>query len=82
VNCRTTLVPLFEGIGDSGEWKFDLVVLEGHEWAKSKPCDWVSIPGRVANELAFEHRNKEVWTYDHTGDSCDIHNGGYHFFCE
>jgi len=81
VNSCTTLIPVINGgIGDAGEWQFKLATLE--EQGKERSCEWNEIAVN-SREIEFEHQNKETWSYDHVGDSCDSHcNGGYFVTCE
>jgi hypothetical protein len=82
VNGRTTLIPVFHGIGDCGEWRFELVTLDNCQ-GKRRSCEWKEIAAGPC-EIEFEHRNKELWSYEHVEDSCNdvIHNGNYSICCE
>jgi len=84
VNERTTIVPIFDGIHDSGDWRFELLTLQEcyAKGGETRSCERQDITDSCGG-LQFEHRNKERWTYDKVGDACDIyHNGGYSVSCE
>lgn len=79
-NRCTTLIPVIHGIGDAGEWQFELITLE--EQSKDRCYEWNEIAVN-SSEIKFEHQNKEMWSYDHVGDLGNSHcNGGYTLSCE
>jgi hypothetical protein len=81
VNCRTTFIPIFDCVENSGRWKFELVTLEGSDYAEGRSCEWRQ-ESTDSCQILLKHQNKEAWTYNHSGDSCKIHNGGYNVSCE
>jgi hypothetical protein len=81
INRRTTLIPKFRGIEHHGQWKFDLVSLEKDDKDNCRTCEWKEIACHE-HYLEFEHRNKDLWTFEHESDRDHLHNGFYSVSCE
>lgn len=81
VNLRTTLIPIFEGFEDLGKWKFHITTLENYVYRNARSSAWKEVAAHN-HCLEFQHKHKDVWTYEHTGDSYDVYNGGYSAHCK
>jgi hypothetical protein len=86
INERTTLVPLFHGIGDAGAWDIEFVAWCDHpsiQIARKKgTCSWNKVGASTQGGLEYQCNYKDNWTYTHEGDASHIHNGGYSVSCD
>ncbi|KAF8519034.1 hypothetical protein BU17DRAFT_66191 [Hysterangium stoloniferum] len=85
INERTTLVPLFHGIGDAGAWDIEFLAWCDHpsiDIARKKgTCSWNKVGASTQGGLEYQCTYKDNWTYTHEGDVSHIYNGGYSISC-
>ncbi|KAL4248925.1 hypothetical protein ABKN59_007566 [Abortiporus biennis] len=79
INALTTVIPMFSGV-DNGAWRLDLTTWAKSEMRKDRPCQWVHLKEHDGL-LKYKWQHRDVWHYEHEGESDYIIDGVYKASC-